>query len=81
MIAAMNFWGACMQTFHITNLECPSYADTLEHKLRSIKGVRFVQISFATNTLTIDCDDIESIKQAISSLEPKVKITKKPLNC
>ena len=78
MIAAMNFWGACMQTFHITNLECPSYADTLEHKLRSIKGVRFVQISFATNTLTIDCDDIESIKQAISSLEPKVKITKKP---
>ncbi|WP_394954365.1 heavy metal translocating P-type ATPase [uncultured Helicobacter sp.] len=66
-----------MQTFQIKNLDCASCADKLERKLRESSGVREVQISFATNTLRIDCDDISAVREIIGSLEPKVQLTQK----
>lgn len=66
-----------MQTFQIKNLDCASCADKLERKLRESSGVREVQISFATNTLRIDCDDISAVRELIGSLEPKVQLTQK----
>lgn len=66
-----------MQTFQIKNLDCASCADKLERKLRESSGVREVQISFATNTLRIDCDDISAVRELIGSLEPRVQLTQK----
>ncbi|WP_394997536.1 heavy metal translocating P-type ATPase [uncultured Helicobacter sp.] len=66
-----------MQTFSIKNLDCAACADKLERKLRECSGVREVHISFATNTLQIDCEDISSVRALIHSIEPKVQITQK----
>lgn len=66
-----------MQTFFIKNLDCASCASKIEQKIRKAKGVRAAHISFATNTLSIDCDDMQSIKALIKSIEPEVEISKK----
>ncbi|WP_066389293.1 heavy metal translocating P-type ATPase [Helicobacter himalayensis] len=66
-----------MQTFFIKNLDCASCAAKIEKELKNAPGVREVKLSFALNTLQIDCDDIESIKALIARLEPDVTLSAK----
>lgn len=70
----MKVRGFEMKYYKITNLDCANCANKLEHELQNLQGVKEVRISFATNILQIDCADIQSVKDKIAKLEPKVQI-------
>lgn len=42
--------------------------------MQNLDCVREAKISFATNTLKIDCDDLHAVQNAIAQLEPDVKL-------
>ncbi|MCI7485629.1 MAG: cadmium-translocating P-type ATPase [Helicobacter sp.] len=63
-----------MQTFFLKNLDCANCANKIEKALQNLDCVREAKISFATNTLKIDCDDLHAVQNAIAQLEPDVKL-------
>lgn len=64
-----------MTTYKIQNLDCAHCASKLENALNALPTVRQAKISFASDTLMIDCDDLEEVKSCIANIEPQVKIT------
>lgn len=64
-----------MTTYKIQNLDCANCASKLENALNALPTVRQAKISFASDTLMIDCDDLEEVKSCIAKIEPQVQIT------
>lgn len=64
-----------MTTYKIQNLDCANCASKLENALNALPSVRQAKISFASDTLMIDCDDLEEVKSCITKIEPQVQIT------
>lgn len=64
-----------MTTYKIQNLDCANCASKLENALNALPSVRQAKISFASDTLMIDCDDLEEVKSCIAKIEPQVQIT------
>lgn len=64
-----------MTTYKIQNLDCANCASKLENALNALPSVRQAKISFASDTLMIDCDDLEEVKSYIAKIEPQVQIT------
>jgi Zn2+/Cd2+-exporting ATPase len=60
--------------YHIKNLDCANCADKIEHHLKSLPCVKAVSLNFATLSLHIDTDNIESIRREIKKIEPGVEI-------
>lgn len=64
-----------MTTYKIQNLDCANCASKIENALNALPTVRQAKISFASDTLMIDCDDLEEVKSCIAKIEPQVQIT------
>lgn len=63
-----------MKKYHLKNLDCAACAAKIEDGLRTLKDVKFVNVSFASLTMTIDADDMEKVKDRIKELEPDVEV-------
>lgn len=63
-----------MTSYKIQNLDCANCANKLEKALNALPSVRQARVAFANDTLFIDCDDLEEVKQCIANIEPEVKI-------
>ncbi len=66
--------------FHLANLDCANCARKIEDGVKTVPGVRYASVNFATSTLYIDGDDIDSVKNKINQIEPDVSLQElKPL--
>ncbi len=63
-----------MKKYKLKNLDCVSCALKIEDNLTKLDEVKFVNVSFANSTLTIDADNIEKVKTRIKEIEPEVEI-------
>jgi len=63
-----------VKKYHLKNLDCAACAAKIEDGLRTLKDVKFVNVSFASLTMTIDADDMEKVKDRIKELEPDVEV-------
>ena len=68
------FISSTMKKYKLKNLDCASCASKIEDNLSKLNGVKFVNVSFANSTLTIDADNIEKVKTRIKEIEPEVEI-------
>jgi len=63
-----------MKKYNLKNLDCASCAAKIEDNVSRLGEVRFVNVSFANSTITIDTDDIEEVKKKIREIEPEVEL-------
>ena len=63
-----------MEKYKLKNLSCATCAAKVEDGLAKLEGVKFVNVNFATASLTIEADDLEKVKQKILEIEPEVEI-------
>lgn len=59
-----------MQKYNLENMDCADCANRLETRLNELEYVKEARISFATNTLYIDTQDILKVSEAIAQFEP-----------
>ncbi|MEY8445166.1 heavy metal translocating P-type ATPase [Enterococcus ratti] len=70
-----------MKSYHLIGLDCANCAMKIEKKINEIKGVKQVNVNFATGKLTIEIDEKNSlaiekeVMKAINEVEPEVKVT------
>jgi len=64
-----------MKKYKLKNLDCASCASKIEDNLAKLEEVKFVNVNFATATLTVDTADMEKVKARIKEIEPDVEIT------
>ena len=67
-----------MKKYHISNLDCADCAAKLEAALQKLPAVKAVSIDFATQSMLLDCSDINAAKAEIRRPEPEVQISEKP---
>ena len=65
-----------MDKYILKNLDCANCALSLEKRLAGLDDVRSVSIDFASLTMEIDTDDMDSVKRAIKKIEPDVEVSK-----
>ena len=63
-----------MEKYKLRNLDCASCAATIEESLTKLDEVKFVSVSFATASMTIDTENFEKVKSKVKELEPDVEI-------
>ncbi len=63
-----------MEKYTLKNLDCASCASKIEDNLTKLEEVKFVNVNFATSSMTIDTDDIEKVKNKIIEVEPEVEV-------
>lgn len=68
-----------MKKYKLKNLDCVSCAAKIEDNVSKLGEVKFVTVSFANSTITIDTDDIEKVKKKIREIEPEVELEQEEL--
>lgn len=63
-----------MQKYTLKNLDCASCASKIEESLTKLDEVKFVSVSFATASMTIDTNNFEKILRKITEVEPDVEV-------
>jgi len=63
-----------MKKYQLKYLDCASCAAKIEDSLSKLDEVKFVSVSFATSSMSIDTDDLEIVKNKIAQVEPEVEI-------
>ena len=63
-----------MKRYKLNNLDCVSCASKIEDSLSKLDDVKFISVSFANASMTIDTEDIEKVKALIKKLEPEVEV-------
>jgi Zn2+/Cd2+-exporting ATPase len=63
-----------MKTYKLQNLDCANCALKIENVLKQLESVKKVSVNFATETLTIDTEDFNTVKRKIKSIEPDIEI-------
>ena len=63
-----------MRRYKLKNMDCASCASKIEDSLTKLDEVKFVNVNFATSSMTIDTDDFEKVKSKITEVEPEVEI-------
>ncbi len=63
-----------MEKYNLRNLDCASCAATIEESLMKLDEVKFVSVSFATASMTIDTDNFEKVINKIKEVEPDVEL-------
>ena len=63
-----------MKRYKLNNLDCASCASKIEDSLSKLDDVKFISVSFANASMTIDTEDIEKVKALIKKLEPEVEV-------
>lgn len=66
--------GEAMQRYVLKNLDCADCAAEIEIRLQKTQGVTFAAVNFATATLTINAQNLESVIKTIKEIEPQVKL-------
>lgn len=63
-----------MKKYQLKNIDCTSCAAKIEDGLSKMEGVKSCSVNFASSTLLIDTDNIESVKKKIKDIEPEVDL-------
>jgi len=63
-----------MKKYALKNLDCASCASKIESSLTKLGDVKFVTVSFANSTMTIDTDNLDKVKARIKEIEPEVVV-------
>ena len=63
-----------MKKYKLKNLDCASCAAKIEDGVKNLSDVKFVSVSFANSTITLDTTNLEKVKERINELEPEVKL-------
>ncbi len=63
-----------MKKYQLKNIDCASCAAKIEDGLSKMDGVNSCSVNFASSSLFIDTDNIESVKKKIKEIEPEVII-------
>lgn len=63
-----------MKKYKLKNLDCANCAAKIEEGVRKLEDVKFVAVSFANLSLTIDTDNLEKVKNKIKEIEPEVEV-------
>ncbi len=63
-----------MKKYQLKNIDCASCAAKIEDGLSKMEGVKSCSVNFASSTLLIDTDNIESVKKKIKDIEPEVEL-------
>ncbi len=63
-----------MKKYKLKNLDCANCAAKIEEGVRKLEDVKFVAVSFANLSLTIDTDNLEAVKDRIKEIEPEVEV-------
>ncbi|KAF0153542.1 MAG: cadmium-translocating P-type ATPase [Ignavibacteria bacterium] len=61
-----------MKKYQLKNIDCASCAAKIEDGLSKMEGVKSCSVNFASSSLFIDTDNIESVKKKIKEIEPEV---------
>ncbi|MBX3008074.1 MAG: cadmium-translocating P-type ATPase [Melioribacteraceae bacterium] len=61
-----------MKKYQLKNIDCASCAAKIEEGLSEMEGVKSCSVNFASSSLFIDTDNIESVKKKIKEIEPEV---------
>lgn len=61
-----------MKKYRLENLDCADCAAHIEDSLNSMTQVRSAKVVFATQSLIIDTDDMESVEKAVKEAEPSI---------
>ena len=56
------------------NLNCSRCASFFEKSLKSIPGVKEVELNLRTSTIEIEADDHDAVKAQIANINPRVKL-------
>ncbi len=63
-----------MKKYSLKNLDCASCAAKIEENVNKLEYVKFVSVSFANSTITLDTTNLEKVKEKIKEVEPEVKL-------
>lgn len=63
-----------MQAYRLNNLDCANCALKIERRLQETEGVRFAAVNFATATLHLEADSLDTARRAIADVEPQVTL-------
>lgn len=63
-----------MKKYILKNIDCASCAANIENGLTKLDEIKFVNVSFANATMTVETNDIEKVKLIIKELEPDVEL-------
>ncbi len=63
-----------MKKYRIKNLDCASCAARIEEGLRKLEDVKFVAVDFATESITLDTENLDEVKQKIQEIEPDAEL-------
>jgi Cd2+/Zn2+-exporting ATPase len=55
-------------------MDCASCASKIEDNLAKLEEVKFVNVNFASSTMTIDTDNLEKVRSKIKEIEPDVEL-------
>lgn len=53
---------AVKQKFDVTGMSCAACSAAVEHSVKKVEGVRSVDVSLLTNSMTVDCDDSPAMR-------------------
>lgn len=63
-----------MKKYELENLNCAHCASEIEKGVKNLSCVRDAKVVFATKTLVVDTDDIDTVRETISSIDNDVKL-------
>lgn len=63
-----------MKKYSLKNLDCASCAAKIEENVNKLEDVKFVSVSFANSTITLDTTSLEKVKDRIKEIEPEVEL-------
>lgn len=63
-----------MNKYRLENLDCPDCAAKFEAALRKLPGVKSVSLDFSTQTMLLECRNLEQVRNEIARLEPDVRL-------
>ncbi len=63
-----------MKKYKLKNMDCASCAAKIEDGLLKLDEVKFVNVNFATGSITLDTENIEKVRRKIKDLEPDVEM-------
>ncbi|MFW6297305.1 MAG: heavy metal translocating P-type ATPase [Desulfosalsimonas sp.] len=63
-----------MQKYRISNLDCAVCAAKIEEALNRTPGVASAVVDFSTQTLHVDANDMDRVRQSVKQVAPEVEI-------
>lgn len=63
-----------MVKYKLKNLDCATCAAKIEDGVRKLEEVKFVNVNFASSTITVDTGNLKKVKAKIREIEPDVEL-------